>query len=131
MTSGNLPWDAKTEVELRAKVVNGSLKFPPGAVHGHDFSPQLKQFITGLLEKNPNKRLGMLKDGIQGIKRAAWMREMDWKGLEDRTLEPPFRPEQDVNPEMQSRVKIDDMDLQLVPPTSRECPKYGEYFPDF
>jgi hypothetical protein len=118
-------------VELRTKVVNGSLKFPPGAVHGQDFSPQLKQFIAGLLEKNPNKRLGMLKEGIQGIKRAAWLREIDWKGLEGRTLEPPFRPEQDVNPEMAERVRVDEADRQLVPPTSRECPKYGEYFPDF
>ena len=131
VTSGNLPWDAKTEVELRAKVVNGTIKFPPGAVHGADFSPKLKQFIGGLLEKNPNKRLGMLKEGIQGVKRAPWLRDIEWKALEHRALPPPFRPELDVNPEMATRVKIDDEDRRLVPPSSRDCPKYGEYFPDF
>lgn len=128
VTSGKLPWEAKTEVELRSKVVNGTLRFP---MQGTNFSPQLKQFITGLLEKNPNKRLGMLKEGIRGLKRAAWLQNVDWKGLEARKLEPPFRPELDVNPEMQDRVRVDDADKELVPPSSRECPKYGEYFPDF
>ena len=73
----------------------------------------------------------MLKEGIQGVKRTPWLREIEWKALERRALEPPFRPDQDVNPEIASKVKIDDTDRQLVPPTSRECPKYGEYFPDF
>jgi|AntAceMinimDraft_1070359.scaffolds.fasta_scaffold20057_2 serine/threonine protein kinase len=112
-------------------VVSGSVTFPPGGVHGQDFSPQLKQLITGLLEKNPNKRLGMLKEGIQGVKRVAWLREIDWPSLESRALEPPFKPDADVNPQMQDLVKIDDEDRELVPPTSRDCPKYGEYFPDF
>jgi len=129
--SGSLPWEAKTEVELRTMVVSGSVTFPPGGVHGQDFSPQLKQLITGLLEKNPNKRLGMLKEGIQGVKRVAWLREIDWPSLESRALEPPFKPDADVNPQMQDLVKIDDEDRELVPPTSRDCPKYGEYFPDF
>ena len=68
---------------------------------------------------------------IKGLKQAPWLREVDWQGLEGRTLDPPFHPEHDVNPEVAKKVKISKLDRALVPPTSRDCPKYGEFFPDF
>jgi hypothetical protein len=67
--SGKVPWEAKSEAELKTMVVHGPLKFPSeiATTAGGTtvFSPKLKSFIQGLLEKNPNKRLGMLKEGIK------------------------------------------------------------------
>lgn len=54
-----------------------------------DFSPEVQDLITKLLERNPQNRLGA--NSIEEIKRHPWFNGVDWEHLQD--AKPPFVPE--------------------------------------
>lgn len=56
------------------------------------FSPEAKNFLEGLLERNPKRRLGTL-DGAKAIKAHPWFSKINWKALEDKKIVPPFKPD--------------------------------------
>lgn len=50
-------------------------------------------FDYQLLEKDPNTRLGAASSPHGEITESVFFNEIDWKKLERRALEPPFRPQ--------------------------------------
>jgi len=57
------------------------------------FKEEAKDFLQKLMEKNPDKRLGI--NGIDEIKNHRWLNLIDFGLLEAGYLEPPFAPNQD------------------------------------
>jgi len=65
------------------------------------FSKNTCSLLQGLLKKDPKKRLGSGKTGIQEIKKHAFFKKIDWDALLNKKIEPPFKPqvssEMDIN----------------------------------
>jgi serine/threonine protein kinase len=131
MAFGKLPFEAKSESELKQKVVGDALKFPReiGSFGNDEIDPRLKSLIMGLLEKNSTRRLGMSKEGTKAVRSSAWFKDLDWHAIEKRKLAPPFYPRPEN--EREAAAKLTAADSELVPPTSADCPRYGDRFPDF
>lgn len=64
----------------------GKIKFPRGAI-GDDG----KQFVKGLLNRNPKHRLGAQGDA-QDLKEHAFFKDIDWEALAAKRITPPFKP---------------------------------------
>ena len=57
-------------------------------------SDELKDLITKLLDKDPKTRLGSTTDADEVVNHA-WFRDLDWKGLMNKTIDLPFKPDMD------------------------------------
>lgn len=55
-------------------------------------TPDAKSLIKGLMTKDPRKRLGSSKKGIQEIKDHMFFSCIDWEKLEEKQLPVPFKP---------------------------------------
>lgn len=58
-----------------------------------EFSEDAKDLLKRLLEPNPSKRIGNGSEGAKEIKDHSFFKEIDWKKLYNKELEPPFNPE--------------------------------------
>lgn len=64
----------------------GKIKFPKNVL-GDDG----KQFVKGLLNRNPKHRLGAQRDAAE-LKEHPFFRIIDWTALAAREVTPPFKP---------------------------------------
>ncbi|KAL8873837.1 MAG: hypothetical protein Q9174_000743 [Haloplaca sp. 1 TL-2023] len=109
MLAGASPFHAKNDAKIQEKILKSKLVLP------FFMSVDAKDLLTRLLRKKPKERLGarMPKDlGI--IKGHRFFRKIDWKKLEDRQLEPPFRPII-TDPEIAENFSTEFTDLALSP----------------
>ena len=57
------------------------------------------KLIKGLLNRNPNARLGVAKGtmfevgGVSGLKQVSFFDKIDWIKLEKKEIDPPFKPD--------------------------------------
>jgi beta-adrenergic-receptor kinase len=56
------------------------------------FSPDIRSFIDGLLQKDVEKRLGCLGRGPDEVKEHAYFRDVDWKQVSLIKYTPPLIP---------------------------------------
>ncbi len=52
---------------------------------------ELRSLISQLLQKDPTKRLGNAQDAAE-IKAHPWFKNVDWKLMEEKKVDPPFVP---------------------------------------
>ena len=52
------------------------------------FSVEVQSLLTGLLDRDPKKRISKATD----IKKHPWFKRIDWKLLWDKKLKAPFKP---------------------------------------
>ncbi|KAK3251619.1 cGMP-dependent protein kinase [Cymbomonas tetramitiformis] len=84
-----------------------------------NLSVKCKDLMKKLLVKNPAKRLGSLKGGVNDIKNHPWFADFDWESLSNRTYKPPYVPHLD-NPEDTSH--FEDIPLDAKVPGEEEFP---------
>uniref|UniRef100_A0A061R985 non-specific serine/threonine protein kinase n=1 Tax=Tetraselmis sp. GSL018 TaxID=582737 RepID=A0A061R985_9CHLO len=75
--------------QRRDETFENVLRVPLAVPQKPAISPECKDFISQLLIKNPDKRLGS-KRGAEDIKAHPWFKDIDWAML--RNAEPPFVP---------------------------------------
>jgi serine/threonine protein kinase len=87
LLTGSPPFMGPNNAKIQHKILHSKLQLP------YFLGPDAKDFLTRLLRKDPNKRLGanMPKD-LQTIKSHRFFRKIDWKKLARREVEPPIRP---------------------------------------
>eukprot|EP00053_Salpingoeca_punica_P017045 m.162949 g.162949 ORF g.162949 m.162949 type:complete len:743 (-) comp17102_c0_seq1:2139-4367(-) len=56
------------------------------------FSPEVKDLLSKLLDRNPKTRLGCCGRGASEIRAHPWFDNIDWQALVDHKLAPPIRP---------------------------------------
>lgn len=71
------------------KIQNEPLKFPKY------LSKEVKHLLNGLLDKDPNVRLG--SEYISDIKDHPWCADIHWKKVYKKKVQPPFRPHYKVS----------------------------------
>jgi serum/glucocorticoid-regulated kinase 2 len=68
------------------RITRAPLNFP------NDMSNEAKSLLTGLLQRDPRKRLGS-KDGMQDFKDHPFFASINWRELYEKKTPPPFIPE--------------------------------------
>lgn len=76
-------------LESYTRIIKSQFKFPK------NFSGSAKNLIRKLLVKDPRKRLGCFKTGIEDIKKHVFFSETNWEELAKKKTKPPFIPRLD------------------------------------
>ncbi|KAL4156896.1 hypothetical protein PRNP1_005922 [Phytophthora ramorum] len=72
MIDGRTPFNAKTNRLIKERIVNVDLKFSPR------FTEDSKDFVSKLLTKNEDDRLGSGEHGFDHIKNHPWFKGLNW-----------------------------------------------------
>ncbi|KAL2557590.1 Serine/threonine-protein kinase AtPK2/AtPK19 [Forsythia ovata] len=86
MLTGKPPFVGRRD-KIQQKVIKDKIKLPGF------LSSEAHSLLKGLLQKDPSKRLGSGAKGSDEIKGHTWFKSINWKKLEDRAIQPSFRPE--------------------------------------
>eukprot|EP00094_Tigriopus_californicus_P011256 TCALIF_10863-PA protein Name:"Similar to Akt1 RAC serine/threonine-protein kinase (Drosophila melanogaster)" AED:0.14 eAED:0.14 QI:0/0.62/0.66/1/0/0.11/9/1081/457 len=87
MMSGRLPFYNHDHEVMFELILVEEVRFP-GCM-----SPEARELLSGLLIKDPNKRLGGGPEDAAEITTHVFFQTIDWNLLKEKKLEPPFRPQ--------------------------------------
>lgn len=86
MLTGLPPFYSQNINIMYQKILNGELRFP-SYVTG-----DAQHLLEGLLTREVDKRLGSGSSGSQDVMNHPFFKDLDWKKLERKEIEPPFKP---------------------------------------
>eukprot|EP00057_Strongylocentrotus_purpuratus_P019024 XP_011673498.1 PREDICTED: RAC-gamma serine/threonine-protein kinase isoform X2 [Strongylocentrotus purpuratus] len=113
MMCGRLPFYSRDHEVLFDLILTENVKFPTR------LSNEAKSLLSGLLEKNPKKRLGCGPDDAKEIMRHPFFATINWEDLYERKVRPPFLPK--VENETDTRYFDQEFTLEpvrLTPPAA-------------
>ncbi|KAJ9105050.1 hypothetical protein QFC19_003682 [Naganishia cerealis] len=86
MCCGWSPFYSEDVQQMYKNICFGKIRFPRGVI-GEDG----KQFVKGLLNRNPKHRLGAERDAAE-LKEHPFFKSIDWHLLANKQITPPFKP---------------------------------------
>ncbi|KAK1228898.1 Serine/threonine-protein kinase [Marasmius sp. AFHP31] len=86
MCCGWSPFYAEDTQQMYRNICFGKIRFPKGVINEDG-----KQFVKGLLNRNPKHRLGAQRDAAE-LKEHAFFKSIDWHLLSLKQVTPPFKP---------------------------------------
>ena len=86
MCCGWSPFYAEDTQQMYKNIAFGKVRFPRDAL-----SAEGRNFVKGLLNRNPKHRLGANRDAQELIEHP-FFADVDWKALAQKNLVPPFKP---------------------------------------
>ncbi|KAF2148197.1 kinase-like protein, partial [Myriangium duriaei CBS 260.36] len=86
MCCGWSPFYAEDTQQMYKNIAFGKVRFPRDAL-----SVEGRNFVKGLLNRNPNHRLGAKKDADE-LMEHPFFDDVDWQALGRKALVPPFKP---------------------------------------
>ncbi|KAL1744423.1 putative serine/threonine protein kinase [Schizophyllum fasciatum] len=84
MMSGLPPFYDENTDAMYQKILNDPLVFGP------EISAPAQSILSGLLNRDPSKRLGV--NGAEEIKKHPFFESIDWAQLKEKKIHPPFKP---------------------------------------
>lgn len=94
MLIGVTPFFNRNKQMLFTKIKSSKVIFPDRKKYKIDYSDELMDLVTSLLQKDKSSRLGAIND-VEEIKAHPFFAPIDWKALEAQTMKPPFIPKLD------------------------------------
>ncbi|KAF8974603.1 kinase-like domain-containing protein [Flammula alnicola] len=86
MCCGWSPFYAEDTQQMYKNICFGKIRFPKGVINDDG-----KQFVKGLLNRNPKHRLGAQRDAAE-LKEHPFFKNIDWAALALKQVTPPFKP---------------------------------------
>ncbi|KAI0304202.1 kinase-like protein [Russula brevipes] len=86
MCCGWSPFYAEDTQQMYKNICFGKIRFPRGVINEDG-----KQFVKGLLNRNPKHRLGAQRDAAE-LKEHPFFKSIDWDALAQKQVTPPFKP---------------------------------------
>ncbi|KAH9482608.1 Serine/threonine-protein kinase SCH9 [Psilocybe cubensis] len=86
MCCGWSPFYAEDTQQMYKNICFGKIRFPKGVINDEG-----KQFVKGLLNRNPKHRLGAVRDAEE-LKEHPFFKGIDWVALAQKKVTPPFKP---------------------------------------
>mmetsp|Transcript_54039 Transcript_54039/g.136994 ORF Transcript_54039/g.136994 Transcript_54039/m.136994 type:complete len:329 (+) Transcript_54039:62-1048(+) len=87
MLTGLPPFYTKDRAKLFERIRSGELAYPSY------ITPLSRSLLTGLLERDPEKRLGGGPAAGDDVKAHPFFKDIDWVKLDARSYDPPFKPQ--------------------------------------
>ncbi|KAF1987121.1 kinase-like protein [Aulographum hederae CBS 113979] len=87
MCCGWSPFYAEDTQQMYKNIAFGKVRFPRDAL-----SADGRNFVKGLLNRNPKHRLGAKNDAAE-LKAHEFFKDINWEELEKKNLPPPFKPQ--------------------------------------
>ncbi|KAJ8518360.1 hypothetical protein ONZ45_g4546 [Pleurotus djamor] len=87
MCCGWSPFYAEDTQQMYKNICFGRIRFPKGVINEDG-----KQFVKGLLNRNPRHRLGATRDAAE-LKEHPFFKSIDWDALAKKQVTPPFKPD--------------------------------------
>ncbi|KAL8848477.1 MAG: hypothetical protein Q9221_006529, partial [Calogaya cf. arnoldii] len=87
MCCGWSPFYADDTQQMYKNIAFGKVRFPRDAL-----SNEGRNFVKGLLNRNPRHRLGAVNDA-EDLKVHPFFNDMDWDALANKRIVPPFKPQ--------------------------------------
>ncbi|KAK3393628.1 serine/threonine-protein kinase sck1 [Podospora didyma] len=87
MCCGWSPFYAEDTQQMYKNIAFGKVRFPRDTL-----SLEGRNFVKGLLNRNPKHRLGATDDAEE-LKRHAFFQDIDWDALAKKLITPPFKPQ--------------------------------------
>ncbi|KAK4170311.1 Serine/threonine-protein kinase [Cladorrhinum sp. PSN259] len=87
MCCGWSPFYAEDTQQMYKNIAFGKVRFPRDIL-----SLEGRNFVKGLLNRNPKHRLGATDDAEE-LKRHAFFADIDWDALSKKLITPPFKPQ--------------------------------------
>ncbi|XP_077585388.1 RAC-gamma serine/threonine-protein kinase isoform X2 [Stigmatopora nigra] len=112
MMCGRLPFYNQDHEKLFELILMEDIKFP------RTLSSDAKSLLSGLLFKDPNKRLGGGPDDAKEIMRHGFFAGVDWQHVYDKKMLPPFKPQ--VSSETDTRYFDEEFTAQSITVTPPE-----------
>ncbi len=91
MLTGLPPFYSKNRNQLFENIKTSTVNYP------RTFSPILINLLEGLLEKNPERRLGYGVNGSEDIKKHPWFMNINWDAMYNKKYKAPFIPQCSTN----------------------------------
>ena len=86
MLNGYSPFHGRDEEELFRAIQHGNVVYP------NHMSRESRTFIAGLLDRDPENRLGMKQSSHGLVREHGFFGQIDWSKLENAQVEPPYKP---------------------------------------
>ncbi|KAK7992503.1 kinase-like domain-containing protein [Apiospora saccharicola] len=86
MCCGWSPFYAEDTQQMYKNIAFGKVRFPRDTL-----SQEGRNFVKGLLNRNPKHRLGAVEDAEE-LKRHPFFADVDWEALSKKLITPPFKP---------------------------------------
>ncbi|KAI1190526.1 serine/threonine-protein kinase sck1 [Nemania serpens] len=86
MCCGWSPFYAEDTQQMYKNIAFGKVRFPRDTL-----SQEGRNFVKGLLNRNPKHRLGAIDDAEE-LKRHPFFADIDWTSLAKKVITPPFKP---------------------------------------
>ncbi|OMJ78644.1 hypothetical protein SteCoe_21521 [Stentor coeruleus] len=91
---GRRPYLGKNRKEIRDQMLIRQVQLKRSDVP-KDWSLESADFINKLLQRNPKERLG--SNGPQEVKNHAWLADMEWRKLLEKSIDSPYKPDFEDN----------------------------------
>lgn len=93
MLYGLPPFYHKNLKKMCEKILNKRLTFPDKKKRSNPkTSTEVKELITGLLNRDAESRLGVVGGGFEEFKEHSFFEKMDWDRLYKKNYDPPYKP---------------------------------------
>ena len=103
------------------KICEGRIEYWPD-----DFPSDARDLVIQLLQKQEDRRIGLLAGGVRDVQRHAFYKDLDWEALAAGSLAAPFTPDKSQVSSIQAVTPLEGRRIKMVRATARAAPPYPE-----